>query len=539
MFESGYLVPLIAEKLVSASGNHSLIGRIVSRCLNDSNFATWTSIETPGFRNLFIALCILSLSVLAITVGPLIQAFLSFSRCNLRMRKTSKPKRCSITALLISFISCWLLLIISLICLVILFSENLNFNSSQGGGFVGRVNELSHRTFSLLRSLTNETKSVANATINGILDDFYTDLLLEIPTITASFLNRTNLDTPLLLLGDLAKTVEDLLNAHTYLRENGPQVALRLEKLDSSIRGNVEMLLREIHETRTECAYFIDQTPFLKTFSDAINELAKGLYKEEHHEDTFFELFRLESSLGLFNMLNVLPFNVTEVTDQLKSAIRVRDDLEESIRGNMERRFARMTKDAVSLVDSFSVYADKGQDKISQMERAYRDRIEVVNGTLDTLKSAWIIVYFIGVMVATAPLVLLICSCTCPRHGVKTPIKEFLPLLRINELVSASSSGCGSSEDDNSALTPQEGLIVPTVTFSADGASFSTRELFLERGRESSISFDSDSGCPRSDCRVSLSSFILKRVVYFAYDTPIMVKLVLFAFLSSVCKQLS
>ncbi|KAM7536449.1 hypothetical protein Aperf_G00000082244 [Anoplocephala perfoliata] len=502
MFESGYLILLVAEKLVSASGNHSLIGRIISRCLNGSDFATWTLIEAPGFRDLFIALCILSLAVLAIILGPLIQTFLSFSRCKLRRKKTSKPKQRSITVLLISFISCWLLLIIFFVFVVILFSENLNFNSSQGSGFVGRIDGLSHRTFALLRSLTNETKSVANDTINGILNDFHTDLLLEIPKITSNFLNGTNLNTPLFLLSDLAKTVEDLLNAHTYLRKNGQNIAMMLENLDSNIRANVVILLKEIQETRTECAYFINRIPSLKTFHDAINELAKGLYKEERHNDTFHELFKLESSIGLFNMLNVLPFNVTEVTEQLKSAMRVRDDLEKSIRDNIERRFTLMTKDAMSWIDGLSDYVDKGQSMINHTERDYKEKIKVVTGTLNAVKNAWIIVYFIGIMVATAPSVLLICSCACTRRGVKTPIKEkVFPLLRTNEPVSASSSGCGSSEDDNSTLTAQEGQTVPAVTFPASGTSVSRRDLFLKRGRETSISFDSDSGCPRSDCQ--------------------------------------
>lgn len=510
MFESGYLVPLIAEKLVPVSRNYSLIGRVFSRCLHN-NFDTFTctAFEVPRIRNLFTVLCILLMVISAIIIGPLIQTLISFSRCKFRKKKTLKPERCQITVFLISFISCWFLLIISLIFLVIFFSENLNFNSSQGDGLVGRVNGISHRTFSLLRSLTNESKLIANDTIHGIMNDFYTDLLLEIPTITANFLNRTNLEISLSILGNLANTVEAMLDAHTFLRENGPQVALELEKLDSGIRWNAEMLVREIQETRGECRDFGDQIPSLKAFNDSINELAKGLHKEEHYGDTFFKLFHLESSLGLFNMLNVLPFNVSEVTDQLKSTIKVRDDLGISIQENMEYRFTLMMKDVVGMIDNLSDYIDKGQVLINQTERTYNETIKDVNGTLDSLKHAWIIVYFIEMMVATAPLVLLICSCMCPRRRFTISVKETFPLLTINNVISTSSSGCGSSEGEASTLTAQERQVVPAVTLPVDGHFISTRELFLEQRRESSVSFDSDSGCPRSDCRVSLGGFFL------------------------------
>ncbi|VUZ42795.1 unnamed protein product [Hymenolepis diminuta] len=333
------------------------------------------------------------------------------------------------------------------------------------------------------------------------MEDFYTDLLSEIPTITANFLNQTNLETALSILGNLANTVEAVLDAHTFLRENGPQVTLELEKLDSSIRWNAEMLVREIQETRGECRDFSDQIPSLKAFNDSMNELAKGLQKEEHYGDTFFKLFHLESSLGLFNMLNVLPFNVSEVTDQLKNTIKVRDDLGASIQENMEYRFTRMMKDVAGMIGNLSAYIDKGQVLINQTERTYNKTIKDVNRALDSLKHAWIIVYFIEMMVATAPLVLLICSCMFPRRSFTVPVKEAFPLLTINNVISTSSSGCGSSEDEASTLTAQERQVVSAITLPVDGNFISTQELFLEQGWKSSVSFDSDSGCPRSDCR--------------------------------------
>ncbi|VDN97778.1 unnamed protein product [Rodentolepis nana] len=504
MFESGYLVPLVAERLVPVSGNHSLIGHVLSGCLhNNFDSSAWMSFEAPRILNLFIVLCILLLAISAIIIGPFIQTLISFSKCDRRKTGTLRPKRCRITAFLLSFISCWLLLIVALIFLAIFFSEHLNFSSTQGDGFVERVDEISHRTFTLLRSLVNESKLITNDTIYGTMNDLYADLLLEIPTITTNFLTQTNLKNSLSILSDLASTVEALLDAHTFLRENGPKVALELEKLDSSIRGNVEMLIREIQETRRECREFDDQFPSLKAFSDSINELVEGLHKEELHGDTFFKLFHLESSLGLFNMLNVFPFNVSEVTNQLKSVVKVQDDLDASIQENMEYRFTQMMKNVAGMVDTLAEYINKGQGLINQTERTYNRKIREVNGTLDSLKHAWIFAYFVEMMVATAPLVLLFSSCMCHRHKVTVPIKEIFPLLTIDEVVSASSSGCGSSEDETSTLTAP-GKQVPAAIHPIDRNFIGTRELFSEPGPESSISFDSDSGCPRDDCRASL-----------------------------------
>ncbi|KAL5965866.1 hypothetical protein TSMEX_006403 [Taenia solium] len=510
MFESGYLVPYIAEKLTAAvstittSQNRSLIGSIFYQYLNHRpNVSTCTHIEASRFSTLLIGLCILSLVIAAIVLGPSIQTLLSFSQSRLR-KKSSPPKRFCITAVLLTFLSCWLLLSVALIFTVIVFSENLNLTDSQGSGFVGRVDKISNRTFVLLRALTQETKSIANATIRGLISDFYQDLLSEVPTVTATFLNQTNLETPLKILGNLSQTVEDLLKAHTCLRENGPQVTLELEKLDSSIRVNGEMLLQEIHKTEGECAAFTDHLPSLKPFGEAISQLVIGLYDEANHEDMLFHLFRLESSLGLFNMLNVLPFNVSTVIAQLKTAVNVREELEASIRDKIEDRFSRMSNDVLKAMDVLSIYIGKALMKIDEMEQSYHRTMDGVNGALKMLKHAWIAVYFIEGMVITAPLVLLLCSCFCPHHSMTVPAKEIFPLLAINELASASSSGCGSSEDEDSNVTPiltQGRQLNASMTILSNGDYPDGHDLFIRQARDGSISCDSDSGCPRSDSR--------------------------------------
>ncbi|EUB55260.1 hypothetical protein EGR_09893 [Echinococcus granulosus] len=509
MFESGYLVPYIAEKLTTItatatrSQSRSLIGSVFYQYLNHPPSAsTWTQIEVPRFSTLVIGLCILSLSIAVIVLGPSIQTFLSFSPPRLR-KKSSTPRRFCITIVLLTFLSCWLLLGVALIFTVVVFSEN-SLADSQRSGFVSRIDKISNRTFVLLRALTKETKSVADVTVRGLISDFYNDLTLEVPTITAHFLNQTNLNTPLTILDDLSQTVEDLLKAHTCLRESGPQVTLELEKLDSNIRVNGEMLFQEIQRTSRECAAFTDHLPSLKPFGEAISQLMTGLYDEENHVDTFFHLFHLESSLGLFNMLNVLPFNVSTVIAQLKTAVSVRKELEASIRGRIEDRFSHMSNEVLKAVDGLSFYIDEALVKIDEMEHSYHQTMGHVNGGLKVLKGVWIIVYFIGVMVITAPLVLLFCSCLCPRHSMKVAVKKVSPLLTTNELISASSSGCGSSEDEDSTLTPilaQERRLDSSTVFLPNSDYLDSHELLIRQVQDSSISCDSDSGCPRSDSR--------------------------------------
>ncbi|VDM25605.1 unnamed protein product [Hydatigera taeniaeformis] len=490
MFESGYLVPYIAEKLTSTvaaittSQNRSLIGSIFYQYLNrQSNVSTWKQIEASQFSSLLIGLCILSLVIAVIVLGPSIQALLSFSHSKLH-KKSSPPRRFCITVVLLTFLSCWLLVCVALIFTVIVFSENLNITNSQGFDFVSRIDKISNQSFLLLRALTYETKSVANATIHDLINDFYKDFLSEVPTITSNFLNQTNLDTPLKILGNLSQTVEDLLKAHTLLRENGPQVALELEKLDSSIRVNGEMLLQETQRTKKECADFTIHLPSLTPLGEAISQLIIGLYDEATHEDTFFHLFRLESSLGLFNMLNVLPFNVSVVIAQLKTAVNVRKELEASIRGKIEDRFSSMSKDVLKAVEGLSIYIDKALMKIDEIEQSYHETMDRVNGSLKMLKCVWTIVYFIEGMVVAAPLVLLLCSCFCPRHSLKAPAKEAFPLLTINELASASSSGCGSSEDEGSIVTPtlaQERGLDASMLFLPNDDYLNGREAFTRQ----------------------------------------------------------
>ena len=476
MYDSGYLVPYIAEKFAAGSSNVSLISNIIiSQFLpHQSNISTWTC----QVYSAHIGLVILFVAIFILLLPPLVQTLISFFKWNhLIETKQSVRQRPCITTSLIMVIVIWFLLSVILLISVIILSENLNHTKSPNSDIINRVDDISRRSFQLFRTLLIEGKVIANDTLLGLTKDFYSDLLSEIPTITENFLNQTNLDEPLIILKDLSQTVEDLLNAHTYLREKGPQVALELEKLDSSMRVYGEMLFKEVQKTQRECLY---RLPIVEEFDTIISELRKGLFNKSIHGDRFFNQFRLESSLGLFNMLTVLPFNVTEVMDQLNSAIRVRDDLGDSIQQNMETRFGQASDQIVEIIKSLSIYIEKALNKINETESTYHQTMLTVNAILHRFYGAWILVYIVGSLITIGPLVLLISSCFHPRQSVKIPVKEVFPLLTITETSSTSSSGCSASEDEE-ASNPESSLILPTQ---------------VER---SSMSIDSDSGCPRSD----------------------------------------
>lgn len=418
---------------------------------------------------------------------------------------------------------------------VIFLSENLHLVHSttqeRYGGFFDRVDNVAIRTFDLMRILTNETVPVVNDTINAIMGDLYVSVIDEVPTITNQFLKLTDLDTPLAMLGNLAKTVEDLLSAHIYLRENGPHVAIELGKLDSIIRVNGEILLNERRRTIQSCADSLHDLPSLESFGMALEEAANGLLDIVHNRETFFNLFRLEGSLGLFNMLNVLPFNISEVTDQLKSAMMVRGELEDSIRNKTARWFSGMSNQTDPQLIWLSPYTKIAFDKIDDASTWYHGVVKGTKPTARRLERLWIIVYFLGALALATPAVLLICSCLQPVKSKKTiqVPKEVYPLLitsAVGDAASTVSSGRGSvTEGDISSLalpatTSPESPLMHDPTISSGIGSFgipaAAAEDLLQRSRSNSVG--SDSGCPRNDSRlakeVSSRIFVLLFIIY-------------------------
>ncbi|VDD74067.1 unnamed protein product [Mesocestoides corti] len=511
MFESGYLVPMAAEWLASPAPKRSLLGSILYRQLHSSNTSTftvaWNQIQNSGLSFLINGICILSLAIILISLGPLIQIVLSSSQCGLRRRKSPNPRRQQITVFLLCFICCWFLLGTFLIASVIFLSENLDFAHPQSSSFVNRVDDVSNRTFTLLRMLANESLSLVDDAVNGLMGDVYMSILTEVPTITTQFLNHTNLNTPLAMLGDLARTVESLLSAHIHLRENGPQVASELGKLDSNIRVNGDMLLNEFKQVWKECGEVESHIPSLKPFGEAIAQLSTGLYDNQSEFVPFFQLFRLESSLGLFNMLNVLPFNVSEVTAQLKSAIKVRTELEESIKNKTVILFRSLSDQPDKVAGFLAPYMDNVVANINTTDQLYHQNMEVVKSFIYRLERMWIIIYFIGLMVLATPTVLLLSSCLRPRHSVMHPVKKVSPLLTPSEADSVVSSGRGSSDDEVSSVVSAP----PTRKRQAFSGAYSelksldcptVHELLVNPERSRSLSLDSDSGCPRNDSRL-------------------------------------
>ncbi len=519
MFEAGYLIPEQAERLASptpdptsnSSAYTTLLGSILRRQLASPNASVLSAasgqFQGSGIHSLLVALCILSVCTILVCLGPLIQTILSFSHCNRRRKRSHHPRHPHITFGLVGFICTWLLVGASLISFVIFLSEHLNFARSRESSFVDRVDDVANRTFNLLRILTQETVPLVNNTINGLMNDFYVSVLDEVPMITNQFLKLTDLDTPLAMLGNLAKTVEDMLNAHIYLRENGPQVALELGKLDSNIRVNGEMLLNEFQQTQEACSAAIEHLPSLEAFGGAIKELPQGLYDNQNKLETFFTLFRLESSLGLFNMLNVLPFNVSEVTDQLRSAIKVRGELEESIRFKTERWFGRLSNQTDYELKWLSPYTDQINNMIDSTDEWYRDAVGEARPAVRQLERTWTVVYFLGALVLATPTVLLICSCIQPRRTAsKTPVKEVFPLMPSSEAASTVSSGRGSSDDGGSSVVSaptRTRRLAPSPTFSSGLASLDGHAGEELLGRNRTRSIGSDSGCPRNDSRLA------------------------------------
>lgn len=207
---------------------------------------------------------------------------------------------------------------------------------------IGRVNALGMDSFRLANSTVQKSKVTINELALGLKSDLSKTALGEIGEITDQFLKYTDLETALAMLRDLAQMVEDLLRGHTYLRVNGPQLSSALDKLDSILKMSGHILSAELAAVRSDCRNSLLLPQSLEKFDKLVTRLERGLHDRSSSTRTFFEEFRLESSLGLFNMLGLLPFNVSEVLEQLQGAAKMRVELETSLRQKTQNLFASL-----------------------------------------------------------------------------------------------------------------------------------------------------------------------------------------------------
>lgn len=249
MFESGYLIPSFFEHILPPGGLLAgLVNRVVDKYVPSSELSRVSPKTSTHLAGIFatntLSIILLSL-VLILLLLFLFQLYLGLSGCMHRKR----PKTQRSTYFLRTFILIWLITSAALLSSVIFCSEHLDlFESKMINVYsvLDHMDSVVNRSMTVLHSVAEDALSPVNDFTNGVTTDLYETVLSEVPTITNHFLQLTDLDAPLAMLGDLAQVVDDLLNAHIFLRENGPQVALEFDKLDSNIKLNIQALAVEV-----------------------------------------------------------------------------------------------------------------------------------------------------------------------------------------------------------------------------------------------------------------------------------------------------
>ncbi|KAL7058154.1 hypothetical protein AAHC03_016589 [Spirometra sp. Aus1] len=329
--------------LCSGGPPHSFLGRLLAGYVGGDvltpSHPQPTVLKSAVFGALSHSNFIITLLIFWILVPPCVQ-FLAGVALYRRRRKSKAPISRCLEGTFILFSILWLCSHGTLLVGMVFSSvqadsdPSLSRNSSHSldmDTIIDRVDTLGTESFRLIKSTAEKSMVTINELVLGLKSDFSKTALGEIGEVTDQFLRHTNLETALDMLHDLAQMVEDLLNGHTYLRVNGPLLSSTLDKLDSILKMSGQILSSELAAVRSDCRNSLPLPQSLEKFDKLVTRLERGLHDRPNSTRTFFEEFRLESSLGLFNMLSLLPFNVSEVLEQLHGAAEMRTELEASL----------------------------------------------------------------------------------------------------------------------------------------------------------------------------------------------------------------
>ncbi|VDN16523.1 unnamed protein product [Dibothriocephalus latus] len=283
------------SSLCTGSPPYSFLGRLLASFLDSRDAvapasAQLTVLKSALFNDLSQFSLIITLLLFWILIPPCIQFFAGVSACRRRRNSKAHPTSRCLEITFILFFICWLCFHGILLARLVYSSSHadsgppsLSRNSSQSLNartFIDRVNALGVESFRLANSTVEKSKVTINELVLGLKSDLSQTAFGEIGEITDQFLKYTDLERALAMLLDLAQML--------------------------------------------------------------VSRLERGLHDRTSGTRTFFEEFRLESSLGLFNMLGLLPFNVSEVLAQLHGAAQMRTELEASLRQKTQNLFASL-----------------------------------------------------------------------------------------------------------------------------------------------------------------------------------------------------
>ncbi|BHF76287.1 hypothetical protein SprV_0501938500 [Sparganum proliferum] len=408
--------------LCSGSPPHSFLGRLLAGYVGGDvltpSHPKPTALKSAVFGVLSHSNFIITLLIFWILVPPCVQFLAGVSLCRRRRNSKVPISRClEGTFLLFSFL--WLcshgtLLVGMVVSSVEVDSDpSLSRNASHSldmDTIIGRVDTLGTESFRLLKSTAEKSMVTINELVLGLKSDLSKTALGEISEITDQFLRHTDLETALDMLHDLAQMVEDLLHGHTYLRVNGPLLSSTLDKLDSILKMSGQILSSELAAVRSDCRNSLPLPQSLDKFDKLVTRLERGLHDRPSSTRTFFEEFRLESSLGLFNMLSLLPFNVSEVLEQLHGAAQMRTELEASLHDKTQNLFSSLPlpknpNDTAWLNPYFAgvqIMLDEASDDFHQAVRTD------LRGALRTTFLAECLIYTLALFSLALPICLLI-----------------------------------------------------------------------------------------------------------------------------------